>query len=660
MNSIYKKYFTVLLLISIALTSKSQLLFHQQTINGGITVDGKSYRGIDYLAADTIYFNTSVPSSATIIKSFLLFKRGIFIVGNHPLIDSPIQIDLNGNIFNIDSSNIITSEFNCDNSAISGENWIVTKDVTNYVLNSNNKLIIPSQSELMLQDSSRGFVYFQPLLVILYKDLAMPTTNIVVFLNTKNGATAFTQLLNNLNPIDKTKDVGLSFYTSNTNGFGNLNFMINSSLGTNNLGNIFQCNPYTNCVTNSQGSFYYQNNTLFGLDNDTPDAFIDSTDALANIANYIPNNATTFNLYSSTITDPGCQNNTLGFVLAYASPCNTASIAKDSTYEICRGQTIQLQASNANGYKWSTQLNLSDSTVQQPIVNLTVTTTYICQVTDANGCKHTEQHKVLVYPKPQSNAIITNAICGVQQGVITIDTVKSGHAPYTYTINGNSQASPIYSNLTPGAYTITTTNSKGCSYQQINYVNQTNPVNALFTTSPSVGMSPLTVQANNFSTGATTYTWFMQDTINTFNPSYTYVNPGTYTITLIASNNDPSCTDTAIGTIKVLPQDTAGIFIPNVFSPNGDGVNDNYELKIKNAELEVYEMYNRWGVMVSTALDLTKSNIGNVTHFTWTGRTTSGIECSAGTYFYVIKVKLDSAFSKEGTKEFKGFVTLVK
>lgn len=185
MNSIYKKYFTVLLLISIALTSKSQLLFHQQTINGGITVDGKSYRGIDYLAADTIYFNTSVPSSATIIKSFLLFKRGIFIVGNHPLIDSPIQIDLNGNIFNIDSSNIITSKFNCDNSAISVENWIVTKDVTNYVLNSNNKLIIPSQSELMLQDPSREFVYFQPLLVIIYKDLAMPTTNIVVFLNTK-------------------------------------------------------------------------------------------------------------------------------------------------------------------------------------------------------------------------------------------------------------------------------------------------------------------------------------------------------------------------------------------------------------------------------------------------------------------------------------------
>lgn len=68
-------------------------------------------------------------------------------------------------------------------------------------------------------------------------------------------------------------------------------------------------------------------------------------------------------------------------------------------------------------------------------------------------------------------------------------------------------------------------------------------------------------------------------------------------------------------------------------------------------------MYDRWGVLVSSALDLTKTGI---TSYSWSGRTTSGIECSAGTYFYVIKVKLDSAYSKDGTKEFKGFVTLVR
>lgn len=68
-------------------------------------------------------------------------------------------------------------------------------------------------------------------------------------------------------------------------------------------------------------------------------------------------------------------------------------------------------------------------------------------------------------------------------------------------------------------------------------------------------------------------------------------------------------------------------------------------------------MYDRWGVLVSTALNLTKTG---VTSYSWSGRITSGIECCAGTYFYFIKVKLDRAYSKEGNKEFKGFVTLVK
>ena len=106
-----------------------------------------------------------------------------------------------------------------------------------------------------------------------------------------------------------------------------------------------------------------------------------------------------------------------------------------------------------------------------------------------------------------------------------------------------------------------------------------------------------------------------------------------------------------------ISKDTAGIFIPNVFSPNGDGVNDNFEVRIKNAELELFEIYDRWGVAIIKNEELKINSDGIIS---WTGRTTSGIECRAGTYFYVIKIKMDEKFSKEGIKEYKGFITLLK
>jgi gliding motility-associated-like protein len=246
--------------------------------------------------------------------------------------------------------------------------------------------------------------------------------------------------------------------------------------------------------------------------------------------------------------------------------------------------------------------------------------------------------------------------------------VKPGHGPYepyTYSLNGGINTNDTaFVNLTGGNYNVLITDTKGCTWQSSNFIiKDTIMVNAIANAFPTSGVPPFTTQLSaTATTGANNYNWYInnQYTSNAWYYNQTFSDSGTYNITLVAYNNIPTCADTTSLTIVVLPQDTAGIFIPNVFSPNGDGVNDMLDLRCKNLDVEFLEIYDRWGVLVSTALDLTKSNVGNLTHFNWSGRTTSGIECSAGTYFYVIKVKLDSAYSKEGTKEFKGFVTLVR
>ncbi len=71
-----------------------------------------------------------------------------------------------------------------------------------------------------------------------------------------------------------------------------------------------------------------------------------------------------------------------------------------------------------------------------------------------------------------------------------------------------------------------------------------------------------------------------------------------------------------------------GIDVPNVFTPNGDGRND--FLTIPGGGILEYELviYNRWG---QTIFSTTAREIN------WDGRTTAGVEASAGTYYYTLK-----------------------
>ncbi|HEU4716208.1 MAG TPA: gliding motility-associated C-terminal domain-containing protein [Bacteroidia bacterium] len=124
------------------------------------------------------------------------------------------------------------------------------------------------------------------------------------------------------------------------------------------------------------------------------------------------------------------------------------------------------------------------------------------------------------------------------------------------------------------------------------------------------------------------------------NPSHDFNGSGTYTVTLTATSG-AGCTDTVQSVVTVLE----GILIPNVFSPNGDGVND--EFYIPNSGLKEYkiEIYDRWGVKVfeSDAPDI---------H--WDGRSTSGQPCTDGTYYYILH-----AVSNVADYSTTGFVTLI-
>jgi gliding motility-associated-like protein len=81
--------------------------------------------------------------------------------------------------------------------------------------------------------------------------------------------------------------------------------------------------------------------------------------------------------------------------------------------------------------------------------------------------------------------------------------------------------------------------------------------------------------------------------------------------------------------------------VPNIFTPNGDGINDYLEIQ-NMPDDAIIKIYDRWGIKVFES-----NKQGNF----WDGRTTSGIACNEGVYYYVISTPEDN---------YRGYLQLVK
>jgi gliding motility-associated-like protein len=119
--------------------------------------------------------------------------------------------------------------------------------------------------------------------------------------------------------------------------------------------------------------------------------------------------------------------------------------------------------------------------------------------------------------------------------------------------------------------------------------------------------------------------------------------PGDYIIHLYVTNQY-GCMDSAQQGIRVRVRE--GVYIPNAFSPNGDGINDYFYVNGENLTNLKMFIFDRWGEL------LVQTENKN---FRWDG-TYKGDVCQEGVYIYYITTK-----GANGTEnEYKGTITLVK
>jgi len=348
---------------------------------------------------------------------------------------------------------------------------------------------------------------------------------------------------------------------------------------------------------------------------------------------------------------------------AFGCPSNTVTATVNVTYiaasatanAVCKGQTINLTGNTLNSatYLWTGPNSYTAHAQSPSIPNSTAANigTYTLTVTTGT-CVATSTVNVGVNPLPTITVTpTTQTICPNATATLTANG-NTVNGPITYSWSPAADLSSSSGNVVTATTSVTSvynvvgTDANGCTASANTTVN-INPVTAAIAANPPSGDIPLNVQFSNTSVGGTVYAWnygngtatYTTTSLADINTATTYTTPGTYTVTMYASNAT-SCTSASYLVIVVTEGFT--ITIPNVFTPNGDGINDEFFVKTTGLATINMVIYDRWG------LKMWESSSASGT---WNGG-----NCSEGTYFYVIK----ATSTKNENKEYKGSILLIK
>ena len=237
-------------------------------------------------------------------------------------------------------------------------------------------------------------------------------------------------------------------------------------------------------------------------------------------------------------------------------------------------------------------------------------------------------------------------------------SAKGGKEPYSFLWMPGGATSPKINGLSSGTYTLMV--KDGADSMLIKTITISNnsglPVNAGPDITIMAGDTTI-LMAEGYGTN---FIWKPATALKCSNCQITPANPVkniTYTVSITNTNGCFTSDEVMISVREIIiPEIYCGeIFVPDIFSPNGDGENDTLYVRINPICLEQSDfiIYNRWGQKVFESTDITKG---------WDGTSdlegiASGLEVNSGIYYYFV----DAILSKNAEPIIqKGNISLVR
>ncbi len=293
--------------------------------------------------------------------------------------------------------------------------------------------------------------------------------------------------------------------------------------------------------------------------------------------------------YTVTATaNNGCYNT--ASVSVFVNPLPQAQANNTGPY--CEGDTVYFQAQGGASYLWSGPLGFNSNNANAVILNSTIAMSglYVVTVTSDMDCEDTAQTHLSVNALPLAVANASNTqICLGDMDTLT----ATGGSQYIWSTNQNTPQI-IVSPSASQSYTVTVNNGY-CSNTASLYIT-VNPLpnaNAGNDTTVNSG-TPFNLSGN----GGTSYQWFPDTYLSSITAQNPVCVPSQSIQYVLTVYNAFGCTNTDTVNITVIDADCGEVFVPNAFSPNNDGINDEFIIHGNCIESVKVSIYNQWGTKV--------------------------------------------------------------
>ncbi len=338
-----------------------------------------------------------------------------------------------------------------------------------------------------------------------------------------------------------------------------------------------------------------------------------------------PQSSVTYTLVS--ITDANCPGTVAGSAQVTVFPLPTPVIT--GITDICQGEETTFDAGPGYvAYLWNT-----GQITQTITVNMAGT--YTVTVTDINGCQNSDDQTLTVHavpilsftykPEPCADSIIHFNNSSIFPAGSAIQWIFGN-------VGTSTLVHPTQIFTQPGTYPVTLiiVTPFGCSdtlTQDVEVIFYPAPVAEFIAEPKEAGIFNSLINFTDLSQNAVSWWWNFGDghTSTVRNPSHLYDDMGLFQVTLVVQNVS-GCEDAYRESVYITP-----FFVPNAFTPNNDGLNENFFEAGYTINVAAYTMriFNRWGQKVYENDSYYKP---------WNGIDASGKPAPEGVYVYTIKV----------------------
>lgn len=358
--------------------------------------------------------------------------------------------------------------------------------------------------------------------------------------------------------------------------------------------------------------------------------------------------ANNYNVKLTATNSSGCSTTVTKVASAFPIP----NVKINDNLFLCKGQSITLSATGAKTYSWMPDASLSCIDCASPVAKPANNIQYKVTGKSEFGCVASDSVVISVKQPFLMQVSQNDSICNGSR----VQLSASGTDKFTWSpsasLNNAESANPFASPSATTTYKVIGTDDKGC-FKDTAYVSiKVNPMPTVeagedktINVGQTIDLEP-TISAD-----VSKVTWSPTSGLfrNTY-PAIT-VKPNETQEYTVEVANDGGCRARDRVTVYVLCNN-ANVFVPNTFSPNGDGMNDVFYPRGSGVfQVKMLRVFNRWGDVV-----FEKSNIqANDMSTGWDG-TFKGAKLSPDVFVYTLTVVCDN----NTQLVYKGNIALVR